>query len=316
MSKSKFVDPLKLNLADWLNIVLYPENNKDIETVFWQFPTQEHLEEYLQSINTRSNDEIKSLLNLLLIPNGHLGSDRHTRSWLFSLSEENRNKILLKHSYYKRLMDFSKDSHPWQGISWTIDLLPNYPQEAISAINSYVLAHIQELPDGRITGMGDAEIIIRKKYLEHNLPVRNSLLTLTPRDFELLCAYLYMKKGFEVTITPRSRDGGYDVLAEKQSSREQERLYIECKRYTERVGVRIVRATLGTLLVTKATKAVIITSSDFTRPSKQEGKSSNRIELINCESFDADMRKFVNPNWTTFISKYILEMKKSLLDSE
>ena len=311
MPEKKFVDAKNLTLNEWLELVMIPKSKRPCIVEDTYFSTDQHLVEYLDSIHDRCENEIKILLDNMLIPCGHLGKDKGTRNWLFSLSIEEIEAKKQQHSYFKRLLDFSDTSTPWQGINWIIDLLPNFPQDAIKALDAYFLAHCQLLPDGRINGLSDASKIIRAKYLEHDLPVKNVLLDLTPRDFELLVAYLYKRKGYDVVVTPRSSDGGYDVLAEKTSNRGSERLHIECKRYEENIGVRIVRGVLGTLVVKNATKAVVVASAFFTKPATKEANQSKRVELINLHELDSDLRK-ISVNWTSRVNEYIMEIKKNL----
>lgn len=314
MSKKKFIDAQKLKLDEWVKIVLISKNKRNCLIEDSYFATDRHLEEYVETIHHRSEKEIKQILANFLISGGHLGSDQKHRLWLFSLPIKEIEEKKAEHSYFKRLSEFCDSSAPppWQGITWVIDLLPKYPQEAINALESYLVAHCLFLPDGRAHALSDASTIIRKKYLEHDLPVKNTLLNLTPCDFELLVGYLYKKKGYDVTITPRSKDGGYDVLAEKNNNRENERLHIECKRYDPKVGVIIIRGVLGTLLVEPGSKAVIVTSSSFTRPAIIAAKKSKRVELISGDEFDKDMRENIDNNWTSFVTRYVMEMKKFL----
>ena len=201
----------------------------------------------------------------------------------------------------------------WPSIEWILDLLPRFPQKALEVLTAYSLAHCLFITDGRATGLNDVISIIKAKYMEHPLPIKESLLSITPREFELLVAYLYKKKRYKVTITSQSRDGGYDVIAEKNNIRENEKLYIECKRYSNNIGVVIARQVLGTLTINNATKAVIICSSHFTKPAKDAAAESKRLELIDIDNFDMEMRTNVDYNWISKISTYINEIKKDYL---
>lgn len=309
MSKD-LIDEEELSLEEWLCHIKIPKKERKFEIIDYQFPTDKQLNEYIDTIHHRSDDEIKHLLSLFLIDGGTLGYDKTLREWLFSLSKEDFIKQTKNHSFLNRLTTLSKSSPPWPSITWIIDLLPYFPQHAIDAIDSFFLAHCLYMPDGRIHGISDAEAIIRAKYMNHPLPVRETLLQMPSRDFELIVGHLYKAKGYKVTVTPRSKDGGYDVLAEKNSKREQERLHIECKRYEQRVGVEIVRKVLGTLSVRNATKAVLVTSSSFTKPAIEEAHLSKRMELISSDDFDSEMRKHVSFNWVRQTSSYIMQMHR------
>ncbi len=93
------------------------------------------------------------------------------------------------------------------------------------------------------------------------------LRKLDPRRFEELIADLFERQGFEVTLTPRTRDGGKDIYAVKNDQYGKSLYLIECKRYaaTNKVGVETVRGLYGVVSAENATKGIIATTSSFTR---------------------------------------------------
>jgi hypothetical protein len=104
--------------------------------------------------------------------------------------------------------------------------------------------------------------------LIHHLARNPELLyELNPRKFEELVAELLKAQGFEPTLTPRSRDGGRDILAARSDSLGSLLYLVECKRYapTNKVGVELVRAIHGVTQAERATKGVIVTTSSFTK---------------------------------------------------
>jgi restriction system protein len=309
--KREVVDEQSLTLEEWLKIVLVPEEKRLVRVLDSRFPTDKHLKEYLETLETRTDEEIRALLKCFLISCGHLGIDRNTRQSLFHDKEKFKERVK-NHSFFGRLLNLSECAHPWQGITWVIDLLPHWPQEAEQVLSAYLIAHCQFLPEARMDGLGDAHRIIRRRYFEHCLPVKEALLNLSPRDFEFLVAHLYRKQDYKITLTPRSKDGGIDIVAEKLTSRGNETLHIECKRYTGNIGVKIVREILGTLIVGKASRAVIVASSGFTKTARKEAEISRRIELIDVKELDADFRKHINVNWVEEISYFLVKEKSSL----
>ena len=96
------------------------------------------------------------------------------------------------------------------------------------------------------------------------------LLQLGPRQFEELVAEIWKRFGYVVELTKRSRDGGRDIIALKQSEANL-RFLIECKRYdrSNKVGVGIVRELYGVKMDERATKAILATTSSFTRSAKE-----------------------------------------------
>jgi len=98
----------------------------------------------------------------------------------------------------------------------------------------------------------------------------DALFDLTPRQFEELIAEIWDRFGYQVELTARTRDHGRDIVAIKKSEVETKYL-IECKRYrsTHKVGVSIVRALFGVKVHEMATKAILATTSTFTRDSRE-----------------------------------------------
>lgn len=89
---------------------------------------------------------------------------------------------------------------------------------------------------------------------------------LTPRRFEELVAELFGRRGFDVTLTPATRDGGIDIYALSKGDLGQSLYVVECKRYapSRKVGVDVVRGLYAVTEVQRATKGVLVTTSGFT----------------------------------------------------
>lgn len=96
----------------------------------------------------------------------------------------------------------------------------------------------------------------------------NNIYKISPREFEQVVAEILSDRGYEVTLTPQTRDGGVDIYAYDCRERGFEILYaIECKRYAPNhvVGPEIVRAVYGVhTSLGGANKSIIITTSTFT----------------------------------------------------
>ncbi|MBZ7619545.1 restriction endonuclease [Klebsiella michiganensis] len=310
----RVVDATELSLDEWLELIKENDKKQCYLINDCCFPTDKMLNEYINKINEKSDDEVRYLISKFLISGGRYYSADFILQYFNTFTQERKQELLSRFTFYQRLTSIKDWHNVWPSITWVLDLLPHFPYEALNAIRSYFLAHCQFMTDQRFDGCSDARRLIEAKYIKHQLPVKQVLLDITSRDFELLTAYLYKNKAYSVKITPRSRDGGYDVLAEQKNERQYERLYIECKRYTENVGVKITRNVLGLLSIENATKGVVVTTSYFTKNAKNEAQKSNRLELINIEGFDEDMRKHVGVNWLRDIQGYVSEMKKELID--
>lgn len=92
---------------------------------------------------------------------------------------------------------------------------------------------------------------------------------LAPREFEEFTAELLSKLGFEsIELTPRSGDGGRDVVATTVVNDIPIIMAFECKLYqSNKVGPDILRALLGTIThsATRASMGVLVTASSFTQ---------------------------------------------------
>lgn len=98
------------------------------------------------------------------------------------------------------------------------------------------------------------------------------MYTMTPRAFEELTAAIFRNNGFEVKLTPVTRDGGIDIVAVQRSVLTGDSFnLIECKLYKpqNRVGIGVVDRLIGVIAREHATKGIIVTTSSFTAPAKR-----------------------------------------------
>lgn len=89
---------------------------------------------------------------------------------------------------------------------------------------------------------------------------------LNSRRFEELVARLFEKRGFDVTLTPPSKDGGFDFFAKLNNPVAPFLIVGECKRYNpgRKVGVEVVRGLHSVTETQGAHQGLVITSSFFT----------------------------------------------------
>ncbi|WP_287463911.1 restriction endonuclease [Accumulibacter sp.] len=105
---------------------------------------------------------------------------------------------------------------------------------------------------------------------------------LDPRKFEELVAKLLEDQGCDVTLTKRTRDGGYDLLGRMKVGPANLIFLAECKKYSpqNKVGVEVVRGLYGVTEIQKANLGLIITTSTFTKDAHEEKlRIGPRIDL-------------------------------------
>ena len=180
-----------------------------------------------------------------------------------------------------------------------MDLLPEHPMSAINVIEAYFDAYTSSIHDMTIWGMGDAEDIIRAKWIgnpETTEARRSFLLTLDWRQFEHIVERLYRSMGYQTRLTKRSRDGGRDVEAWKDTPGKVERLIVEAKLHNRNVGVRYPRLLLGVVSDLKANKGTLVSNALFT-PDAIKFAESNRLELINGKQLVELLNEYLGSTW-------------------
>lgn len=119
------------------------------------------------------------------------------------------------------------------------------------------------------------------------------IYNLSSRAFEEFVAELFSQQGFNVELTPETRDGGYDIIATKNIGGLPFMLLIECKKYAKGnpVGVSLVRSLLGVQGDRKANKAVLVTTSRFTKSAKEfADRQQHLISLLDIN----DLMRMIN----------------------
>ena len=100
----------------------------------------------------------------------------------------------------------------------------------------------------------------------------SELRQMSPTAFECLCAELLAQFGLkEVEVTPVVADGGIDVIAFQILDGKRIKYVIQCKRNSNKnkVDVRVVRELAGVKLDVGADRALVITTSSFTKPARE-----------------------------------------------
>lgn len=307
MPKEKsLVDAKELTLDEWLAIVTTPEHKRKVRIADYEFPTDTHREQFLNAIHGYPEITIRTVLRNFLMEGGTMGADSMMRRVLLDKPDEDLQKLMDQHDFYRRLVE--PPFLPWQGNTWILDLLPHYPSKALDALDAYFIAHCQQLPDGRIHGLADAEATIRERYLHRENP-RDALLALKPEEFEFLVGSLYEKLGYEVKVTQRSNDGGIDIEARSKDAGKKVLVLIQCKRYEDVVRVHPVRELMGVVSRRQANKGVVVATCGFTRFAKLEAAETSMIELLDFSALNRLLNKYLGSEWPRTMSYEIRRMQ-------
>ena len=84
-------------------------------------------------------------------------------------------------------------------------------------------------------------------------------------EFEERCALVLEARGWRVQRTPKSRDGGVDLIGSRVDEVGLEQtIYVQCKDHARPVGVEVVRELIGVLPVTQPAQAILAARSGVT----------------------------------------------------
>lgn len=84
---------------------------------------------------------------------------------------------------------------------------------------------------------------------------------MTGEDFEKYLKVNFENMGYKASLTPKSNDYGADILLK----RKREKIVVQAKRYKNKVGNSAVQEIVAAMSYYKATKAMVVTNSSFTK---------------------------------------------------
>lgn len=112
-------------------------------------------------------------------------------------------------------------------------------------------------------------------------PTALSAYDLDPLEFEGLIQRLLQAMGYTATLTKASHDGGIDVeAADLRPVVGAGKVIVQCKRYNGSIGAPILRDLYGAVTDARASKGILITTSDFS-PDAVRFAQDKPLELVN-----------------------------------
>ncbi|MBB4239084.1 restriction endonuclease [Rhizobium esperanzae] len=121
-----------------------------------------------------------------------------------------------------------------------------------------------------ITDVKPRIITVNEALVEQLQRQPEGIYDLPSRKFEKLVAELLTDLGYDVELTPATRDGGKDILAYMTTPHGRLLCLVEAKRYRHdrKVGVELVRELYGTLVDADASSAMLVTTSSFSEDAR------------------------------------------------
>lgn len=153
------------------------------------------------------------------------------------------------------------------------------PDSAYHELVDSIYHHFKEKhPETDVSKIKTPEI--DKDVIRNIIENKNKILDISPRQFEELVSSVFKNMGYEIQMTPVTKDGGYDIVASKHiaTGLSPQKYIIECKRYSRPVGADVVRRLAGAQQISDADRAILVTTSSFTKEAKDEAKKF-RLDL-------------------------------------
>ncbi len=137
----------------------------------------------------------------------------------------------------------------------------------------------------RLTGHNPAPVSVR--------PSGSPIAEMDPFQFEKLIVDLLRAMELDVSETRKTGDGGIDAIASSSLPIIGGVFIVQCKRYSPLnfVGVATVRDLYGVITDQRASKGILITTSDFSAPA-WEFAQGKPIELINGEQLQVLLERY------------------------
>lgn len=126
--------------------------------------------------------------------------------------------------------------------------------------------------------MGDTVAQKALVRLENDRQVEKPVSEMTPVEYEKACANLFRSRGWSTEMTAATGDQGVDIVIKKQGKVG----VVQCKRYVAPVGNSAVQEVAAGRSHYRASIAIVVSPSGFTRSAKQLAESTN-VHLLHHE---------------------------------
>lgn len=133
---------------------------------------------------------------------------------------------------------------------------------------------------GVLYGLAFALFYSMRRRARRDMPQRLTRAVLNKIDwrrFEMLCEDYFAITGYRVKPTRQGADGGVDIVIHPPRSKKT--IYVQCKAWTNGVGVKPVRELFGVMTADKVKHGIVLITETFTSDAHAFAKA-NGVQLI------------------------------------
>ena len=194
------------------------------------------------------------------VANYHIGNTRYTPINKFGRKEEKETWLT---SFLSRLGKIEYVDYKFQTSSKYNGTLG---QDLIGNIVSEPNSDYASTPKIILKEALRIESIIKDIYKNNKL-----MYSITPTEYEEVIAELLKKQKFDVQLTKRTRDGGFDIIAIQGLGKFSNKYLVECKRNREDrpIGINVIRSFSDVIKTNNVNKGIICTTSYFSEEAKE-----------------------------------------------
>jgi restriction system protein len=184
-------------------------------------------------------------------------------------------QTLLSHSAVLTTDSLLKVVHAVKGHPLAVSLLAGLARTlGDEQLLRIVDGHLYDIEDSATVSKAEMVSVVQPTIISANEAMVKALkkqpediFKLSSRKYEELVTELLHDMGYEVELTPATRDGGKDILAYFKTECGTFLCLVEAKRYRadRKIGVELVRTLYGTLCDYQANSAMMVTTSSFSR---------------------------------------------------
>ncbi|MGG0240533.1 restriction endonuclease [Bacillus rhizoplanae] len=211
--------------------------------------------------------------------------------------------------YCEALNDYEKALQKFKSQSFFSRFLEQEPAK----LSRYeIRKRVRDWAAGQKKWVKDFKEGLKKEYYRSAPPDFTIVQDLSGTEFENYMEALFKKKGYDVTTTPATGDGGVDLIISRKINGRNARTAVRCKRYKKSVGVSAIQEVFAGKHLYKCQKSMVITTSEFTKPAI---KTANDLKVVLWDKYKLieeinrtlQLKIGMTVSWEQFVSKHTLD---------